>query len=108
MIEVQDRMILLSGQTAKRFQQNVLHPPKNPARDQLFAELDAMQVVERTTKRLTIELPGFPPSFLHKEGGIYDPCCQSCTSHLFRKNSAKIFQNLLLKTLFLSIICIGK
>lgn len=71
MIEVQDRMILLSGQTAKRFQQNVLHPPKNPARDQLFAELDAMQVVERTTKRLTIELPGFSPSFLHKEGGGY-------------------------------------
>lgn len=68
MIEVQDRMILLSGQTAKRFHQNALHPPKNQARDQLFAELDAMQVVERTAKKLTIELPGFDPSFLHKEG----------------------------------------
>lgn len=28
MIEAQDRMILLSGQTAKRFHQNALHPPK--------------------------------------------------------------------------------
>lgn len=57
MIEAQDRMILLSGQTAKRFHQNALHPSKNPEREQLFAELDTMQIVEQTPKKLTNELP---------------------------------------------------
>ncbi len=66
MLEVHDRMILLSGKTAETFHKNALHPPANPERDRLFAELDAMQVIERTTKKLTIELPGFDTSFLHK------------------------------------------
>ena len=67
MVEVQDRLILLSGKTAENFRKNALHPPVNPERARLFAELDAMQVVERTTKRLTVELPGFDTSFLQKE-----------------------------------------
>ena len=73
----------------------------------IFTELDAMQVVERTTKRLTIELPGFSLSFSHKEGDI---CSLLSKLHItfIQKNSAKIFQNLLLKIFFLSIICIGK
>lgn len=46
MLEVRDRMILLSGKTAENFRKNALHPPVNPGRERLFAELDAMQVVE--------------------------------------------------------------
>ena len=64
MLEVRDRMILLSGKTAENFRKNALHPPVNPGRDQLFAELDAMHVVEQTTKKLTVELPGCDTSFL--------------------------------------------
>ena len=67
MIEVRDRLILLSGKTAENFRKNALHPPVNPERERLFAELDAMQVVEQTTKKLTIEVPGFDTSFLQGE-----------------------------------------
>lgn len=67
MVEVRDRLILLSGKTAENFRKNALHPPVNSERDRLFAELDAMQVVEQTTKKLTVELPGFDTSFLQRE-----------------------------------------
>ena len=67
MLEVRDRLILLSGKTAENFRKNALYPPVNPERDRLFAELDAMRVIERTTKKLTVERPGFNTSFLQKE-----------------------------------------
>ena len=67
MLQVRDRLIWLSGKTTENFRKNALHSPVNPERERLFAELDAMQVVEQTTKKLTVELPGFDTSFLQGE-----------------------------------------
>lgn len=67
MLQVRDRLIWLSGKTTENFRKKALHPPVNPERERLFAELDAMQVVEQTTKKLTVELPGFDTSFLQGE-----------------------------------------